>query len=113
MTTNLGLPNIEEPGALLKELRRIVKGSFLAISYFFPEDDQRNEEEIHKLKLETFMYRRTALENFSNANWQAEIKNMCVGKALPTPPSVIIEVLRNDALPVSETELEWCVLSAN
>ncbi len=112
MTTNLGLPNIEDPGTLLKGLRRVVRGSFLAISYFFPEDDKRNAEEIYKLKLETFMYRRTALENFSNANWQAEVKNVCVGKALPTPTSVLIEGLRNDALPASETELEWCVIAA-
>jgi uncharacterized protein YbaR (Trm112 family) len=113
LTTNLGLPNIEDPGALLKELRRVVRGSFFAISHFFPEGDRRNEEEIHKLKLETFMYRRTALEQFSDAKWQIEMRNVCTGRALPTPPSVIIEGLRNDALPVSETILEWCTLVAN
>jgi hypothetical protein len=113
LTTNLGLPNIEDPGALLKELRRIVKGSFFVISHFFPEADTKNEEEIRKLNLESFMYRHFALENFSNANWQVEIKNTCKGKALPTPPSVIIEGLRNDALPVSETQLEWCTFVAN
>ncbi len=113
LITNLGLPNIEDPGALLKDLRRIVRGSFLAITHFFPEDDQANAKEIRKLKLETFMYRRTALEHFASANWQAETQNTCTGKALPTPSSVIIEGLRNDALPVSETELEWCTLVAN
>ena len=113
LTTNLGLPNIEDTGALLKELRRVVRGSFFAISHFFPEDDKQNEEEIHKLKLETFMYRQTALEQFSGTNWLVEIKNVCTGRALPTPPSVIIDGLRNDALPVSETILEWCTLVAN
>jgi hypothetical protein len=113
LTTNLGLPNIAEPGTLLKDLRRVVKGSFFAISHFFPEDDKRNEEEIRKLKLETFMYRQTALEKFSRAHWQVKIKNVCTGRALPTPPSVIIDGLRNDALPVNETELEWCTLVAN
>ena len=113
LTTNLGLPNIEDPGTLLKDLRRVVRGSFFAISHFFPEEDKSNEEEIHKLKLETFIYRQTALENFSSANWQVEIKNVCAGKALPTAHSVIIEGLRNDALPVSETILEWCTLVAN
>lgn len=113
LTTNLGLPNIENPGVLLEELRRIVKGSFFAISYFFPEGDRINEEEIRKLKLETFMYKPNALSQFSSASWQVEIKNSCKGKALPTPPSLIIEGLRNDALPVSETVLEWGTLIAN
>ena len=44
LTTNLGLPNIEEPGDLLKELRRIVDGVFLAISHFYPEEDEKNAE---------------------------------------------------------------------
>jgi hypothetical protein len=113
LTTNLGLPNIEDPGTLLKDLQRVVKGSFFAISHFFSEDDKQNEGEIRKLKLETFMYRQTALEQFSSANWQVKIKNVCTSRALPTPPSVIIDGLRNDALPVSETELEWCTLVAN
>ncbi len=112
LTTNLGLPNIEDPGALLKELRRIVNGSFLAVSHFFPEEDQSNREEIQKLKLETFMYLRATLESFSSANWQVEIKNVCTSRALPTPPSTLIEGMRMDGLPVSETELEWCTLVA-
>ncbi len=112
LTTYLGLPNIENPGTLLKELRRIVNGSFLAISHFFPEEDQSNREEIQKLKLETSMYRRAALESFSSANWRVRTENLCTGRALPTPPSVLIDGLGIDALPVSETELEWCTLLA-
>jgi ubiquinone/menaquinone biosynthesis C-methylase UbiE len=113
LTTNLGLPNIQDPRALLKELRRVVRGTFLAISHFFPEDDKSNGEEIRKLKLETFMYRRTALESFSNANWQARIENTCTSRALPTPSSALIEDSGIDTLPVSETELEWCTLIAD
>jgi uncharacterized protein YbaR (Trm112 family) len=113
LTTNLGLANIENPGALLKELRRIVSGSFFAISHFYSEDDRINKEEIHKLKLEPLLYKPSALEQFSNAGWRAEIKNSCSAKSLPTPPSQIIQGLRNDALPVSETVLEWCALVAH
>jgi len=112
LTTNLGLPNIEEPGNLLKELRRIVKGTFLSISHFFPENDETNGKAIRKLNLETFMFRQSALESFATNRWNVEIRNVCTGKAVPTAPSSIIEELRNDGLPVSETELEWCTLVA-
>jgi len=112
LTTNLGLPNIEDPGDLLKELRRIVTGAFLAISHFFPEDDEANAEVIREAGLETLLYRRTALACFAESGWQVEVANSRVGKARPTPASVVLEDARIDGLPVADTELEWCVLSA-
>jgi uncharacterized protein YbaR (Trm112 family) len=53
LTTNLGLPNIEEPGGLLKELRRIVADAFLAISHFYPEEDEANAGAIREAGLDT------------------------------------------------------------
>ena len=35
MTTNLGLANIEEPGRLLDELRRVISGELSAIMFFW------------------------------------------------------------------------------
>jgi len=110
LTTNLGLPNIEEPGSLLRELRRIVAGKFLSISHFFPEEDEANAKVIREAKLEAMLYRRTALETFTNADWEVEVKNACVGEARPTPPGVVLEGARIDGLPVADTNLEWCVL---
>jgi len=110
LTTNLGLPNIREPGDLLRELQRIVAGAFLAISHFFPEDDEANAEVIREAGLEMLLYRRTALEHYAGAGWEVEVKNVCVGKARPTPPSVVLEGARVDGLPVADTNLEWCVL---
>jgi len=110
LTTNLGLPNIEEPGSLLKELRRIVAGKFLAISHFFPEEDESNAEVIREAKLETLLYQRSALEQFAEVGWDVEVKNVCVGVARPTPPGVVLEGARIDGLPVADTNLEWCVL---
>ena len=112
LTTNLGLPNIEKPGSLLKELRRIVAGTLLAISHFFPEGDQANAEVIRKSGLETLLYRRTALQCFTEAGWQVEMANRCVGRAHPTPTGVVLEGARIDGLPVVDTRLEWCVLLA-
>jgi uncharacterized protein YbaR (Trm112 family) len=112
LTTNLGLPNIEEPGNLLAELRRIVKGEFLAISHFYPEDDEVNAKVIHEAKLDPLLYRRSALRHFAEAGWHVEMKNVRVAKAEPTPPSVNLEGARPDGLPVAGTNLEWCVLLA-
>jgi hypothetical protein len=110
LTTNLGLPNIAEPGNLLVELRRIVNGVFLAISHFYPEEDEANANVIREAGLEMLLYRRTALNHFTAAGWNIEVKNLCVGEANPTPPSVLLEGTRIDGLPVADTKLEWCVL---
>jgi uncharacterized protein YbaR (Trm112 family) len=110
LTTNLGLPNIEEPGELLRELGRIVDGVFLAISHFFPEEDDVNAKIIREAGIEKTVYRRAALEQFDGAGWVVEVKNSCVGEARPTPEGVVLEGARIDGLPVADTNLEWCVL---
>ena len=112
MTTNLGLANIETPGDVLGELRRVVAGEFLAISHFFPDDDVENAEVIKKFGLETFLFKNSALERFARAGFRVELANVCRGKALPTPQSWLIPGAAIDALPVAETELTWCTLIA-
>ena len=52
LTTNLGLPNIEVPGNLPAELRRILNAIFLAISNFYPEEDEANANMIRDAGLE-------------------------------------------------------------
>lgn len=113
LTTNLGLPNIEEPGELLEELWRVAGGRFLAISIFYPEDDEANGAVIREAGMEKLLYRRAALEAFATAGWEAVVENACIGRAEPTPAGVVLDGARVDGLPVTETELEWCVLVAN
>lgn len=113
MTTNLGLPNIEEPGNLIQELHRIVSGQFLAISFFFPETDEANGGVIRGAGLETVLYRQEMEKMFAAADWPCTLENMCAGPAQPTPPGVILPDLRPDGLPVTETTLEWAVLRAS
>lgn len=110
LTTNLGFSTIEKPGSLLKELRRIVAGNFYAISHFFPEDDETNKKMINKTNLTPLLYRRKALKNFIHAGWKVEMKNACMGKAYPTPSSIVLDGAEIDNLPVANTILEWCVL---
>jgi len=112
LTSNLGLPNIREPGHVLGELRRIVDGTFLAISQFYPEDNTANTSKIREAGLEMLLFRRAALESFVEAGWQVEVAHAGFGKAQPTPTSVLLEGAGIDTLPVAETTLEWCVLSA-
>ena len=40
------------------------------------------------------------------------MENMMIGKACPTPKGEVIEGAGIDALPVTETKLEWGVLAA-
>lgn len=113
MTTNLGLPNISEPGDLLGELRRIAAdgGLFLAISYFFPPDDAANMAKIEDYGLAEMLVRERALAVFQQAGWQAELAHTCTGRALPTPTSAILGV-GIDGMPVAETTLEWGTIVA-
>ena len=111
LTSNLGLPNIEEPNNLLRELKRITNGNFLAVMHFFPENDTKNGQVIKEAGLESFLYRGSTLDHFANVGWQIEMQNTCQSIAQPTPPSAVLEGLRIDGLPIAETTLEWCLLN--
>jgi hypothetical protein len=112
LTTNLGLPNVREPGDVLRELRRITAGTFLAVSHFYPADDQANAAAIRQAGLAAFLFRDAALAQFAAAGWPVEMVNQYVGPACPTPTGVVLEGAGIDSLPVAATELEWCVLVA-
>ena len=112
LSTYLGLPNVEQPGELLAELRRIVSGVFLAVSHFYPIDDRVNGQALRQAGLETLLYKQSTLDRFANSGWQAEAANVCTGLARPTPPGIVIEGASIDGFPVAETHLEWCVIEA-
>lgn len=112
MTTNLGLPNIEEPGNLISELNRIVSGEFLAISHFFQMEDELNGAVIKEAGIEAFLYKDSVMNYFSSNEWNLKLENICLAEALPTPESEIFDGARADGLPVAPTELEWCTIRA-
>ena len=112
LTTNLGLPNIEQPGSLLQELRRIVSGTFWAISQFYPQDDEANAAALRDAEVSELVFRRSTLDHFAAAGWHVELVNPCSAAARPTPIGVVLEGAGIDAFPVAETTLEWCVLLA-
>jgi len=113
MTTNLGIINIENPGNLTFELRRIVSGKFFAISFFYQEDDEENAKIVKKFGIDKFLFKHSALEAFRSAGWNVKMENMMIGKASPTPKGEVIKEGVLDLLPVSDTKLEWGVLAAH
>jgi len=113
MTTYQGLLNIREPGELLRELRRVVSGTLVVLTFFFPEEDAANGALIHELGLTQMAYREPALRQFREAGWTVQVAASWKGLARPTPPSVLLEGAGMDALPAAETTLEWCVLEAH
>ncbi|MEW6546414.1 MAG: methyltransferase domain-containing protein [Bacillota bacterium] len=112
LTTFAGLANIEHPGDLLRELRRIASGTFYAISCFYPPEDRVNRDAIEAHGLDAFLFRDKALDLFERSGWRVEVVNVRRARALPTPRSVLIPEFGIDALPVAETTLEWCTLVA-
>lgn len=113
LTTNQGLGNIREGEGLLKEMRRIVCGDFLAVTHFYPEVDSTNRAVIEELGLAGVLYRENLEQRFEAAGWKMIPANICHGRALPTPQSAILEGLGIDALPKAETELAWTTLVAS
>jgi len=113
MTTYVGLPNINSPGELLVEIRRIVGGVFIAVSQFYPPDDAFNRHALEQAGRETMHLKGLALDGFASSGWHVEVVNLCYGPARPTPAATVIEGAGIDGFPVAETELEWCVLVAS
>ena len=111
MTTFLGLANVEDPGPLFRELRRVVSGRLLAIHMLYPEADE-NAEAIRAARLERLLYREPFLEGLAEAGWDANVVFECRAKALPTPVGVVLEGSAIDGLPVAPTEIDWIVLEA-
>jgi hypothetical protein len=109
MTSYVGLPNIEEQGSVLSELRRVVDGEFLALTHFYPQDDEAHR---HVLPADSLLYRDPALRQLAGAGWEVTIRNVCRGRAQPTPSGTVLEGIGIDGLPIAETMLEWCVLEA-
>jgi len=109
LTTNLGLPNITDPAELCREIRRVLSGTFLAISHFYPPADG-NADAIREAGLADHLYSESAERLLQRADLRVEVHNSCQGSASPTPVGQIIEGAQIDSLPVADTQLQWSVL---
>ena len=113
LVTNVGLANIENPGNILKELRRVVSGQFFAITLFYPAEPGPNSEMIRELGLEPLMYRDSALRLFQDVGFHVQVRNSMKAEAQPTPKGVIMSEVQPDRLPVIGCEVEFCTLVAS
>jgi methyltransferase family protein len=111
MTTFLGLANVENPGPLFRELRRVVSGRLLAIHQLYPEGDE-NAAAISELGLSRLLYRETFFAALGEAGWDAQVVFECRARALPTPVGEVLEGAAIDGLPVAPTEIDWLVVEA-
>lgn len=113
LTTNLGLPNIEQSDGLLAELHRICGGDFYAIHHFFPRDDSTHRQVFTKMGNEVVHYKQKLLREFKKNHWKVNLENRCFALAKPTPRGSLIAGAEIDRIPVEEVTLEWCTIHAS
>ena len=111
VVSHLGLANIADGEAALRELRRIGH-ELVATHFFLPKEDAENQSAARELGLDTLLDRERALAALAAAGWRVEFEAEREVNATPTPASELIPGVRIDALPVTETRATWCVLRA-
>lgn len=109
MTSYVGLANIEKPGDVVAELKRVVGGKLLAISQFYAPDDAPNAAIIKEYGL--LMFEDELLAIFDRLDWQASVMARMEVTARPTPQSKILGA-GIDGLPVTETTITWGTIVA-
>jgi ubiquinone/menaquinone biosynthesis C-methylase UbiE len=111
LTTNLGLPNLRHGAGVFEEIRRILAGSFLAVTHFYPADDG-SASTIVAAGLAELLYRPLLESRVASAGLRLRRHSSRLAPACPTPPSDLFAGGRLDLLPVTDTVLEWCLLEA-
>ena len=113
LTTNVGLPNIEQAGDLLAELRRICGGEFYAIHHFFPRDDSIHQQVFAEMGNELVHYEDTLLEEFMKKHWKVTLENSISALAKPTPKPILLDGAEIDRIPLVDVTLKWCTIHAS
>jgi SAM-dependent methyltransferase len=111
LVSHLGLANVPDADALLRELRRVGTES-IATHIFFRDDDERNIAAAGELSLAGLATRGAALTAFAAAGWTAAIDLEREVRAEPTPVSELVPGVGIDALPAVPGAVTWCVIVA-
>lgn len=110
VTTFLGLNNVEQPGELLAELRRVAR-RMLAVHVVY-EPGTANDRELEQLGLEGLAYRDSFLRALTDAGWSPEIVSSRSVRLGPTPVGVLLEGAAIDRLPVEPVDGTWLTVEA-
>jgi SAM-dependent methyltransferase len=111
LVSHLGLANVPDAEALLRELRRV--GRELIVTHvFFRGDDEANLAAAREAGLDGLARRRAALAALSEAGWNVTVELERDVRAEPTPMSALVPGVGIDGLPVVPASVTWCVLVA-
>ncbi len=111
LVSHLGLANVPDAEALLRELRRVGR-ELIATHVFFRDDDEPNLAAASEAGLDGLATLRSALALFSAAGWSATVELERDVRADPTPVSALVPGVGIDGLPVVPASVTWCVLVA-
>jgi len=109
-TTFLGVNNVQQPGELLAELRRVAR-RLLAVHLVY-ERGTANDRELEELGLAPLAYREPLLGALAAAGWEVEIVSSCTAVLEPTPVGVVLEGAVLDRLPVEPVAGTWLTIDA-
>ena len=109
-TTFLGLNNVQRPGELLTELRRVAR-RFLAAHLVY-EPGTENDAVLDELGLAQLSYRDSLLDALDRAGWAADVVSWCSTTLQPAPTGVLLEDAVIDRLPVETVQGTWLTIDA-
>ncbi|MDG6913518.1 MAG: hypothetical protein JRN35_10630 [Nitrososphaerota archaeon] len=113
MVSYVGLSRVEDPGGLMRELRRGLSVKVFAISIFYHERKGPNADAIRRFKMEPLLYRDSSVRQFEEVRFKVTIENAQSVLGQPTPVGTILKEAQTGGLPMTETQVEWCTLVAN
>ena len=112
LTSNIGLPNIEQPGSVVSELYRIAKDKFMSVMHFIDSSDSIHMDFFKGYSTTAYATRDNAIETFEKCGWKVTISNSIMAEVTPTPIGQIMEGLQVDGIPLENTKFEFCVIVA-
>lgn len=110
VTTFAGLNNVERPGELLGELRRVARR--LVAVHLVYEPGTANDAELETLGVARLSYRDSLVDELERSGWDAEIVSSRTTTLEPTPVGVLLEGAVIDRLPVEPVAGTWMVIDA-
>jgi hypothetical protein len=110
VTTFLGLNNVEQPGELLGELRRVAR-QLLAVHLVY-EPGTENDRVLDELGLAQLSYHDSLRDALDGAGWKANVVSWCSTRLEPAPTGVLLEGAVIDRLPVEAVQGTWLTIDA-